>query len=278
MKRLRRLNRRVLLAVTMILIALGVVFRVAALRGVEAAGDGRSIGLVYLPGTFGAQAGAIREAYVARFGAAHRPIVWLSADDLTVLDGATLAHEYRAIVLTDDLSARIPEETVGTLETFATYGGRVAVVGDAGSRTLDGRYRPFSLTTDFTGIDGTYFTSDRRSPLIDGPVFFESPEAALRWGVAPTELRGRELVDHGRRAARYPYPFAEREFSDVRVDAHGKATPLLTVRPIGAGEVAYIGLQAGSLDANHHPFPMTMLINFLNRGSSPRPTRSGDSP
>lgn len=278
MKRLDRLNRRVLLAFAMILLAFGVVLRVAALRGVEAAGDGRRIGLVYLRGAAGARAGAIRDAYVARFGAAHAPIVWLSADDLTLLDGDALAHEFRAIVLTDGLSARIPEETVGTLESFATDGGRVAVVGDAGSRTLDGRFRPFSLTTDFTGIDGAFFASDRRSPLIEGPVFFESPEAALRWGVAPADLRGRELVDGGRRAARYPYPFAEREFADVRVDAHGKAAPLLTVRPVGKGEVAYIGLPVGSLDASRHPFPMTMLIDFLTRGSAPHPTRSGVSP
>jgi hypothetical protein len=273
----QRLNRRVVLAFALLLVALGVGFRVASLRAAAAPGNDRRIALVYLPGTAGPQAQAVRDAYAARFGAAHAPIVWLSADDLTLLDGSTLARDFRAIVLTDDLSARIPEETIGTLESFAAHGGHVAVVGDAGSRTLDGRYRPFSLTTDFAGVDGAYFLAVHRAPVVDGPVFFQSPEAALRWGVSPADLHGRELIQHGRGAVRYPYPVAARERDDVRVDADGRSTPLLTVRPVGAGEVAYIGLPVGSLDASRQPFPMTMLINFLKRGSTPHPTRSGDS-
>jgi hypothetical protein len=264
------IGRRVLLAVAVLAIAIGVGFRVAALRAVEATGDDRRVALVYLRGTVGPQAIAVRDAYAARFGAAHTPIAWLSADDLTLLDGAALAHEYRAIVLTDDLSAAIPEEIVGTLESFAAHGGDVAVVGDAGSRTLDGRDRPFPLMTDFDGVED-------RSAIFDGPVFFESPQAALRWGVAPVDLHGRELVEHGRGAVRYPFPFAVRELSDVRVDADVKATPVLTVRSVGRGEVAYIGLSVGSLDVGRRPRPMTMLIDFLEREPAPHPFQSGVS-
>jgi len=274
---MRWINRRVLLAVAVLFIALCAGMRIVALRAVETAGDDRRVALVYLRGTAGAQAAAVRAAYARRFDAARTPIAWLSADDLTLLDGATLTKHFHAIVLTDGLSAAIPEEIVGTLESFAAHGGDVAVVGDAGSRTLGGRMRPFSLTTDFDGIDDAFASNRHPASTVAGPVFFESRQAARRWGVTAGELRGRELVERGKGAVRYPYPPAVREFSDVRVDAHGNRTPLLTVRSVGAGEVAYIGLSAGSLDVGRHPRPMTMLIDFLERAPAPYPSPSGVS-
>jgi len=91
-----------------------------------------------------------------------------------------------------------------------------------------------------------------------------------RWSVPSGKVDDGDLASYGYGPLAYPYPKAAVVAGHVRVDANNSDTPLLTVRDVERGRVAYIALPLGYLKTHSDAFPMKMLVSYL--------TRSGDVP
>jgi hypothetical protein len=261
-------NRYSVASVLAVLMLLLVFNRASALHAL--AGE-RSIrvAVVYTPGE-GAEAAQIRAAYTETLLEDGIPFDWLASTDLALFDGEQLANSYAAIVFPDTINRRVSEDAVAELTSFASLGGSVAVVGDAGSRTLDGFYRPGSLFAEISGIDSLQYRELRAKAFGHGYVHFTNAATASRWAVPAGKIDAGDLSGYGYGPLTYPYAKAAVVGSAVRIDADNADSPMLTVRPVQRGRVAYIALPLGSLRTHSDAFPMKMLVTYL--------TRSGDMP
>ncbi len=134
------MNRYTVVVLLVLLTILAIFDRTSALRAI--AGE-RSIrvAVVYSTDT-SADAKRIRAAYTETLLENGIPFDWLSSNDLALFSGEQLASSYTSIVFPDGMNRRVSEDAVSELTAFASLGGAVAIIGDAGSRTLAGTYRP----------------------------------------------------------------------------------------------------------------------------------------
>lgn len=264
----RYLNRYAVALALILLMMFAVFDRTASLRAI--AGE-RSIrvALVYTPGG-GAAAEQIRAAYTETLLESGIPFDWLSSDDIALFDGEQLANSYAAIVFPDEIDRRVSEEAVAEITSFASLGGSVAVVGDAGSRTPDGTYRPGSLFTEISGVNSLLYRELRAKAFGRGHMQFSNGASVARWNVPAGKTADGNLSGYGYGPLDYPYAMATVVDGKVRIDAHDAATPMLTVRDVQRGRVAYIAMPLGYLRTHSDAFPMTMLVSYL--------TRSGEMP
>jgi hypothetical protein len=237
----------------------------------HAIGGERSVrvAVIYTPGE-GAEAAQIRAAYTETLLEDGIPFDWLASTDLALFDGEQLANSYAAIVFPDTINRRVSEDAVAELTSFASLGGSVAVVGDAGSRTSDGLYRPGSLFAEISGIDSLQYRELRAKAFGHGYVHFTNAATASHWSVPDGKIDAGDLSGYGYGPLTYPYAKAAVIGSAVHIDADNTDSPMLTVRPVQRGRVAYIALPLGSLRTHSDAFPMKMLATYL--------TRSGDMP
>jgi hypothetical protein len=144
-------NRYTVVLAVALIVVLSVFNRTQTLRAL--AGE-RSIrvAVVYTPDT-STESQQIRAAYTETLLENGIPFDWLASTDLSLFDGEQLASSYSAIVFPDGINRRVSEDAVAELTSFAALGGSVATIGDAGSRTLAGTYRPGSLFTEISGVD-----------------------------------------------------------------------------------------------------------------------------
>jgi hypothetical protein len=262
------MNRKTVTAVIAALLFWVVLHRANDLRVLS--GDrGTRIALVAMPGAVTA-AGDVRDAYTETLRENGIPFDWIAATDLSLLGPRELAADYSALVFPDGMSAQIPEEAVGALDGYVKGGGTVAVISDAGTRSLAGAYRPNSLFTNVSGVDSMRYQELRAQAFESGTLQFADPQAAARWGVPSGKLEGDRLSSYGYGALTYPFSRAKVEAPATRVDAANGKVPLVTERRIGRGRVAYIALPLGYLRAHSDAFPMTFLTQFLTaQGETP---------
>jgi hypothetical protein len=254
-------NRYTVAALLALILIASVFSRASTL---SAMGGERSIrvALVYTPGQ-SADEGQIRAAYAETLRENGIPFDWLASTDISLFDGEQLGESYSAIVFPDGINRRVSEDAVAELTAFVALGGSVAVVGDAGSRTPDGTYRPGSLFTEISGVDSLLYRSLRAKAFGSGYLRFSNAASETRWDVPAGKTSDGNLSSYGSGPLEYPYAKAEIVDGKVRVDAHNGGTPLLTVRNVERGRVAYIAMQLGYLRTHTDAFPMTMLISFL---------------
>ena len=262
------MNRYTVAALLALVLVISVFSRASTLRAI--AGE-RSIrvAVVYTPGG-GAEEAQIRAAYTETMLENGIPFDWLASTDIALFDGEQLAESYSAIVFPDGINRRVSEDAVAEMTAFASLGGSVAVIGDAGSRTPDGTYRPGSLFTEISGVDSLLYRSLRSKAFGSGYLHFSNAASETRWDVPSGKTADGDLSSYGYGPLEYPYAKAKIVDGKVRVDAHNGGTPMLTVRDIERGRVAYIAMPLGYLRTHTDAFPMTMLISFL--------TRSGQMP
>ena len=262
----RFFNRYTVAVILMMFMVFAVFGRAATLRAI--AGE-RSIrvALVYTPGG-GTTANQIRAAYTETLLENGIAFDWLSSDDLALFDGEQLSSSYTAIVFPDDINRRVSEEAVAEMTSFAALGGSVAVVGDAGSRTPDGTYRPGSLFTEISGVDSLLYRELRAKAFGRGYMRFSNDASISRWDVPAGKTADGDLSGYGYGPLDYPYAKATVVDGQVRIDAHDADTPMLTVRPVQRGQVAYIAMPLGYLRTHSDAFPMTMLVSYLTRGGT----------
>jgi hypothetical protein len=156
------------------------------------------------------------------------------------------------------------------MTAFASLGGSVAVIGDAGSRTPDGLYRPGSLFAEIAGIDSLQFRELRAKAFGHGHLHFTNKASVSRWSVPNGKTDAGDLSGYVYGPLEYAYAKAEIIEPGVRIDADNADSPMLTVRDVQRGRVAYMALPLGSLRTHSDAFPMKMLTSYL--------TRSGDMP
>jgi len=257
-------NRWTVVVVVAAFLVFTVFNRTTALRAL--AGE-RSIrvALVYTPGA-GGDAQQVRAAYAETMLENGIPFDWLASTDLSLFDGEQLAESYSAIVFPDSINRRVAEDAAAELTAFASLGGNVAVIGDAGSRTADGFYRPGSLFEEISGVNSLLYRDLHTSAFTHGYLHFADGSAVARWSVPNGKVDEGDLSTYGYGPMRYPYSKAHVVSGPVRVDARSSDSPLLTVRAVGKGRVAYDALPVGYLRTHSDGFPMRMLISYLTRG------------
>jgi hypothetical protein len=224
------------------------------------------VALVYTPGG-DAEAQQIRAAYTESLLERGIPFDWLASTDLALFDAEQLANAYAAIVFPDTINRRVAEDAVAQMTEFAALGGSVAVIGDAGSRTLDGIYRPGSLFAEISGIDSLQFRQLRAKAFGHGFVHFTNAATANRWSVPSGKTDSGDLSGYGYGPLTYPYAKAAIVNDQVRIDADNPDSPMLTVRDVQRGRVAYMALPLGSLRTHSDGFPMDMLASYLTRSA-----------
>ena len=260
----RYLNRYTVASILALIMIFSVVNRASALRAL--AGE-RSIrvAVVYTPDT-STESQQIRAAYTETLLENGIPFDWLASTDLALFDGEQLAGSYSAIVFPDGINRRVSEDAVAELTAFASLGGSVAIIGDAGSRTLDGTYRPGSLFTEISGVDSLLYRSLRSKAFGSGYMHFADAKSTQRWNVPSGKVDRGDLSGYGYGPLDYPYARATIVDGNVRIDASNAETPMLTVRDVERGRVAYIAMPLGYLRTHSDAFPMTMLVSYLTRG------------
>jgi hypothetical protein len=256
-------NRYTVAVCLALFMILAVFNRTTTLRAIGAERSVR-VALVYTPGG-GTEAQQVRAAYSETLLENGIPFDWLASTDLALFDGEALAESYAAIVFPDTINRRVSEDAAADLIAFASLGGSVAVVGDAGSRTQDGTYRPGSLFTEISGVDSLLYNSLRSKAFGRGYLHFANAASATRWSVPAGKIDDGDLASYGYGPLDYPYAKAAIVAGSVRVDADNGNTPLLTVRNIERGRVAYVALPLGYLRTHSDAFPMKMLVSFLTR-------------
>jgi hypothetical protein len=259
------MNRYTVAALLALVLIASVFARTSTLRAI--AGE-RSIrvAVVYTPGS-GPDESQIRAAYTETLLENGIPFDWLASTDIALFDGEQLAESYSAIVFPDGINRRVAEDSVAELTAFAELGGSVAVIGDAGSRTPDGTYRPGSLFTEISGVDSLLYRSLRSKAFGSGYLHFSNSASETRWDVPSGKTADGDLSSYGYGPLDYPYAKAKIVDGKVRVDAHNGSTPMLTVRNVERGRVAYIAMPLGYLRTHSDAFPMTMLLSYLTRGN-----------
>jgi hypothetical protein len=256
-------NRYTVAAVLALFMVMAAFNRTTLLRAIAGERSVR-VAIVYTPGG-GADAAQIRAAYAETLLENGIPFDWLASTDLALFNGEQLASSYAAIVFPDTIDRRVSEDAVGALTAFAALGGSVAVVGDAGSRTLDGSYRPSSLFAEVSGVDSLLYRSLRMKAFGRGYLHFANPASAQRWAVPAGKIDDGNLASYQYGPLAYPYAKASVVAGRVRVDAASNTTPLLTVRDVQRGRVAYLALPLGYLRTHSDAFPMRLLVSFLTR-------------
>jgi hypothetical protein len=257
------MNRYHVASILALLMFLLVFNRASTLRAMAGERTVR-VALVYTPGG-GIEAAQVRAAYTETLLEDGIPFDWLASTDLALFDGEQLAESYAAIVFPDALDRRVSEDAAAELNAFAMLGGSVAIIGDAGSRTLDGTYRPGSLFTEISGVDSLLYDSLRSKAFGRGYLHFADAASVARWSVPAGKVDDGDLASYGYGPLDYPYAKAVVVSGRVRVDAGNGDTPLLTVRDLGRGHVAYMGVPLGYLRTHSDAFPMKMLVSYLTR-------------
>jgi hypothetical protein len=257
------MNRYTVAALLALVMVFAVFNRTTTLRAIAGERSAR-VALVYTPGG-GAKSDQVRAAYAESLREAGIAFDWLASTDLALFDGEQLAETYSAIVFPDTLDRRISEDAVAEMADFAALGGSVAVIGDAGSQTPDGTYRPGSLFGETSGVDSLLYRQLRTRAFGDGHVHFSDIASITRWQVPHGKTQFEDLSGYIYGPLTYPFSRSEIIAGGVRVDAAAGKSPILSVRRIGRGRVAYIGLPLGYLRTHSDAFPMTMLISYLTR-------------
>ena len=257
------MNRYTVAAILAVLMVMAVFNRTTALRAIAGERNVR-VALVYTPGG-GPEAEQIRAGYTETLLEDGIPFDWLASTDLAMFDGEQLADSYAAIVFPDTINRRVSEDAVAQLSAFAALGGSVAVIGDAGSRTPDGSYRPGSLFAEISGIDSLQYRALRAKAFGRGYLHFSNTASIKRWSVPSGKVDAGDLSSYGYGPLQYPYAVARVVAGHVRIDADNDETPLLTVRDVNRGRVAYVAVPVGYLRTHSDGFPMRMLVTFLAR-------------
>jgi hypothetical protein len=258
-------NRYTVVVLLVLLTMLAVFDRTSALRAI--AGE-RSIRVAVVYSTdSSADAKRIRAAYTETLLENGIPFDWLSSNDLALFSGEQLASSYTSIVFPDGMNRRVSEDAVSELTAFASLGGAVAIIGDAGSRTLAGTYRPGSLFTEISGVNSLLYTTLRSHAFVSGTMHFTNPASVERWSVPEGKTARGDLSGYGYGPLDYPFARASIVDGKVRVDADNAKTPMLTVKDVQRGRVAYIAMPLGYLRTHSDAFPMTMLVSFLTRSN-----------
>ncbi len=259
----RVVNRYTVALVFMVVMVFVVVTRTSALRQLESDRNTR-IALVYTPGG-SKPSDSVRLAYAESLREAGIPFSWIASTDLSLFSGEQLLQSYAGIVFPDGIDRRISEDAVAELTAFASLGGSVAVVGDAGSETSTGEYRAGSLFSEITGVDADLYRSLRSRAFVESKVKFSNLRAIERWSVPSGKTDDKDLSGYIYGPLDYPVAQSQVVRSGVRVDADAGSSPVVSVRRIGAGRIAFLGLPLGYLRAHSDGFPMQMLIGYLTR-------------
>jgi len=255
------MSRRTVVAIAVLVALISIALRTSELHAIANESEIR-VALVYTPPEL-RPTDAIREAYSESLREAGIPFEWVASTDISLFGGTALRGMYAAIVFPDGINTRVPEEAIRELSRYARQGGLVAIVDDAGTRTNDGSYRPTSLFAAVSGVDAMLYDELRAAAFGSGPLHFRDEATARWWHVPDGKLLGGDLSGYQYGPLTYPFPRAEVVSDDVVVDAGNGATPMISRRPIGLGEVAYIGLPLGYLRGYSDAFPMTFLTSLL---------------
>ena len=255
------MNRRTVLGVAILIALFAVALRWYDLGALAGERDARAA-LVYTPQEI-RSGDAIRNAYAESFRENGIPFDWVSSTDISLFGAGTLHRMYAAIVFPDAINTRVPEEAIPELTRFASLGGLVVIIADAGTRTGDGSYRPGSLFTAVSGVDALLYQTLRAKAFASGPLHFGDGADARRWHVPPGKMVDGDLSGYIYGPLTYPFPRAQIVSDDVIVDAGNGATPMISRRPVGRGEVAYLALPLGYLRGYSDAFPMTFLMSLL---------------
>jgi peptidoglycan/xylan/chitin deacetylase (PgdA/CDA1 family) len=209
----------------------------------------------------------IRAVYEETFRETGIPFRWIASTDISLFRGDALHRMYAAIVFPDGVNLRLPEEAILELTRYASLGGLVVTVSDAGTHTTNGQYRPGSLFAEVSGVDDFLYQTLRAKAFTSGPMQFTDSAEPKRWDVPSGKIINDELSSYQYGPLTYQFPRAEILSNDVVVDAGDGPTPMITRRSVHLGTVAYLALPLGYLRANSDGFPMTLLSTLLTSSS-----------
>jgi hypothetical protein len=261
-------TRRNVVELVALIALLLVVFRTSQLT-VIAGQPGIGVALVYTPQEV-RPSNEIRAVYDEAFRETGIPVRWIASTDISLFRGDALHEMYAAIVFPDGVNTRLPEEAILELTRYASLGGLVVIIADAGTHASNGTYRPGSLFAEVSGVDDFLYQTLRAKAFGSGPMHFTDAADATRWAVPSGKIVNGELSSYQYGPLTYPFPRAEILTNKVVVDAGNGPTPLITRRAVHLGTVAYIALPIGYLRGHSDGFPM-MLLNALLTSSSDLP-------
>jgi len=255
------MSRRLVLVIAGLIVLMLIALRASEVHAI-ANEPGIRIALVYTPQDI-PTSDAIRATYAQSLREAGIPFEWIAATDISIFGADALNGMFAAVVFPDGINPHVPEDATRALSDYARQGGLVAIIDDAGTLTSAGKYRPSSLFAGVSGVDAMRYDELKNDAFGSGFMHFRNAATASWWHVPAGKLLGGDLSGYHYGALTYPFPRAKVLNDDVVVDADNGATPMLSRRPVGGGEVAYIALPLGYLRGHSDAFPMSFLISLL---------------
>ncbi len=191
------------------------------------------------------------------------------------VDAAGFARKVPALILPDGACTSLNSIFALWIDDYLRAGGSVAVIYDAGVRSLKGAFLPRSFFAAFTGVDHVSYAWEGATAYTTGGIRFRSAEAAAACGIPPGKLDD-ELFLCGYGYGRLDYPVARSrvllaegggaaaEILAEAIDGEGVAHPAVVRREYGAGRVLYVNLPLGHLKAHDDDLPLRSLLrSFL---------------
>ncbi len=268
--------RKYLLTIAAIAVALTLAQGISSLKSVSRiSADGEVRVMVgYNPRLEAESAGELA-AFVSVLEEEGAPYQMVDLFALLDLDAAGLVEKVPALILPDRACASLNSIFALWIESYLQAGGEVAIVYDAGVRSLSGSFLPHSFFAGFAGVDHATYSEDGRNAYTTGGIRFRGAAAAASCGIPPGKLDA-EFYLCGYGYGRLTYPVARSrlhpepaggspvEVLAEAVDQDGNVYPAITVKRHGAGRVLYVNLPLGHLKGHCDDLPLRgILRRFL---------------
>jgi peptidoglycan/xylan/chitin deacetylase (PgdA/CDA1 family) len=253
------MNRRVVLAVALLLLSIVAVQRTYVLATFAPANH-IVVGMVYDPRYLATESDLLA-AYRAFFEENGIPFAMVASTDIALKRPEELMATFPALVFGDGVDAWVPSGTPQLMRRYAALGGNVALIDDVGTRVRSGQFLGRGATAELLGLDYERYSVSPQKSLFHGSFRFSDSAAVNRWGVPLGKLTPKlEIASYQYGALIYPFAKAVVIAPDLRIDAWSGNSPVLATRRIGSGNVLWTGLPLGYLKGHSDAFAMQLIL------------------
>ena len=178
------------------------------------------------------------------------------------------------IILPDGAAQVLPDQLGLWVQDYMLNGGSVAVIYDAGTRTMRGAFREHSMFSFLTGVEYLQYSRLRDRAFTSGYIRFRDPESRDFFQITPGKIRKNMLLT-GYAYGRLTYPMArvarlpalqEKEIRAYTVTEDGEELPGVVLRKYLNGHALYVNSPLGYLKAYSDDLPLRAILRtFLFR-------------
>jgi hypothetical protein len=233
----------------------------------------QSVLIVYSKG-YMSQHGYVLKAYTSVLEEEGVSCGTVEINSLLETDAKDLAQKSPVVIFPDAVAQILPRETIKWTEQYLASAGNIAVIYDAGIKTLKGYYLDKAFFADIIGINYMMFTKLKEKTYTIGSLKFPLQEIADFLQIPPGKT-DKELFLYGYNYDKLNYYMARNEYmqpipeSNIfasMVTEQGEKYPAIVHNRYGNGNILYVNLPLGYFKAYSDDFPLrTILRMFLFR-------------